>query len=141
MPPLVFALFMLMISFGAHAGDKLLVTKQDCLRLVRHQPAPDVAFKPGVDVHGRKVAPADMASSLPIKLPKEIVIDIGVDLNEKYGIGVDDDGNNRYSATTETLGKVRVDSLSGRVTWNGQPLDGTDTEALRAACREKYASW
>lgn len=120
------------------AGDKVVVTKRDCLNLVRHRPAPDVAYTPGLDVHGRAVAPADLPSASPIQLPKEIVVDIGVDLNEKYGIGKDDDGNTRYTAETQTLGKVKVDVLSGRVMWNDRPLDGADTETLRAICRETY---
>lgn len=126
------------LATAAQAGDKLEVTRQDCFNLVAHQPAPDVAYKPDTDVYGRKVAPATMPSSSPIQIPKEIVIDIGVDLNEKYGIGTDGSGNKRYTATTQTFGKVAVNPLTGQATWNGKPLDGADTEALRAACRAKY---
>lgn len=123
---------------AAHAGDTLVVGKEDCKRLLGHQPAPDVAFQPGIDVRGRKVAPADLPPASPLALPKEIAIDIGVDLAEKYGTGVKDDGTQRYSAATQTLGVVKIDTLSGRVTWNGKPLDGADIEAIRKACRQKY---
>lgn len=120
------------------AENVIEVSRQDCQRLIRHQPAPDVAFQPGIDVYGRTVAPADMAASSPIKLPDEIAIDIGVDLNEKYGIGQDDDGNNRYTAATQTLGVVKVNPVSGKVTYDGKALDGHDTDAIRKACQDKY---
>lgn len=123
---------------AAQADDQLIITKKDCLRLIRHQAAPDVAYKPGVDVHGRKVAGANLGGDSPIQIPKEIAIDIGADLNEKYGIGLDASGDKRYSAVTQALGKVKVDVLSGKVTWNDKPLDSGDTDAVRAACREKY---
>ena len=41
----------------------VVISGQDCQRLVRHVPAPDVAYKPGVDVHGKPVAPADLPGS------------------------------------------------------------------------------
>ncbi|MDO8606289.1 MAG: hypothetical protein Q7R40_07125 [Phaeospirillum sp.] len=37
----------------------ITITKTDCSRLIQHQPAPDVAYKPGVDVRGKPVASAD----------------------------------------------------------------------------------
>lgn len=42
---------------------KVTVSRQDCARLVRHVPAADVAYQPGVGVKGRKVAPADLPGS------------------------------------------------------------------------------
>ncbi|HSV29316.1 MAG TPA: hypothetical protein VLL76_07145 [Candidatus Omnitrophota bacterium] len=39
------------------------ITAKDCARLLRHQPAADVAYQPGVGVKGRKVAPADLPGS------------------------------------------------------------------------------
>ena len=44
----------------ANAGPKVTMTKRDCQRLVRHQARDDVAFKPGVDVRGKKVKSADL---------------------------------------------------------------------------------
>ncbi len=37
----------------------ITITKTDCSRLIHHTPAPDVAYKPGVDVRGKPVASAD----------------------------------------------------------------------------------
>ena len=39
-------------------GPKVRIAKKDCRRLVRHQPAADVAYQPGVDVRGNKVVGA-----------------------------------------------------------------------------------
>ena len=41
---------------------------------MRHEPAPDVAYQPGVDVHGRAVAPADLNGGSQIELPDVIYI-------------------------------------------------------------------
>lgn len=52
---------------------RIVITKVDCSRLVRHVPAADVAYQPGVDARGRAVAPADMpgsgAQAIPNLLP------------------------------------------------------------------------
>lgn len=37
------------------------LSADDCQRLIPHTPAPDVAYRPGADVHGRDVAPATLA--------------------------------------------------------------------------------
>ena len=64
---------------GAHAWAqtepiRIVITKVDCSRLVRHQPAPDVAYRPGVDARGRAVVPADIpgsgADAIPNLLPE-----------------------------------------------------------------------
>ena len=113
------------------AAGKLTVSKQDCARIVSHAPSADVAYKPGIDVYGRKVAPADLGGGSPIKLPKEITIDIGIDLEEKYGLGAGGD----YTGTAN-IGKVKV--INGRVTFNGQPLGNREQQAITAACRKNY---
>ena len=87
--------------------------------------------KPGVDVRGRRVVPADRGGGSPIKLPKEITIDIGIDLEEKYGLGAGGD----YTGTAK-VGKVTV--KNGQVTFNGQPLGNQEQQAITAACRNSY---
>lgn len=44
---------------GSSGPMVITITKMDCSRLIQYQPAPDVAYKPGVDVRGRPVASAD----------------------------------------------------------------------------------
>jgi hypothetical protein len=61
----------------------ITITKTDCSRLVRHVPAADVAYQPGVDVRGRKVASADLdpaAAALAAKMLPE-VLEIPITIN------------------------------------------------------------
>ncbi len=115
----------------AAGQSRVAVSKAECQKLVRHTPAPDVAYKPGVDVYGRKVAPADVGGGSPIRLPEAITIDIGIDLEEKYGLGA----GGKYTGEA-TVGKVTV--RGGRVYWNGQPLDAGGQAAVADACRRIY---
>ena len=113
------------------AAGKLTVSKKDCARVVAHASSADVTYKPGTDIHGRKVAPADLGGGSPIKLPKEIIIYIGIDLEEKYGLGAGGD----YTGTAN-IGRVKV--INGRVTFNGQPLGNQEQQAMGAGCRNTY---
>lgn len=118
---------------AAAAGDapELVVGRRDCQRLLRHEPRPDVEYRPGVDVRGRPVAPADLPGSPRIEVPKEIRIPLGVDLAEKYGIG--DPGE---IDATAPIGTVTV--RGGRVFFDGKPIDGPDRAAVVDACRRAY---
>lgn len=62
---------------------RIVITKLDCSRLIRHVPAADVAYKPGVDAKGRAVAPADIpgsgADAIPNLLPD--VLEFPVTIN------------------------------------------------------------
>lgn len=105
----------------------LRLTEADCRAVVAHEPAPDVAFAPGVDVRGRPVAPADLPGSVRIDLPDEIVIPIQVDLARRLGVP-----RTRYEADAY-VGTVTV--VDGRPYFDGQPLFDADRAALAAACR------
>lgn len=119
-------------SKGAGAkGSAVKVSKAECSRIVAHTPAPDVAYKPGVDARGRKVAPADAYGANPITIPDEITIDIGIDLEKKYGLGA----GGKFTGEG-TVGKVVV--KGGRVFWNDKALDQNDQSALAEACRKAY---
>lgn len=61
---LIAALGLCVLASTAQAQDvTIIVTAKDCARLLRHQPAADVAYQPGIGVKGRKVAPADLPGS------------------------------------------------------------------------------
>ena len=54
----VLSLLLVTANTPVSAEDAILrMTRADCKRLVTHQPAPDVAYRSGVDVRGRAVAP------------------------------------------------------------------------------------
>ena len=107
------------------------VSAEDCRAVVAHQPAPDVAYQPGVDALGRPVAPADLGGTPQIRLPDPLVIPITVDLAERLNLST------APGALEPELqvGVVTVDR-AGRVTFNGVPLTSDDQAALEAACRE-----
>lgn len=127
----VIVLALLALVLPAHESlAQLTVSKRDCKRITKHLPAPDVAYQPGSGVRGKKFAPADLGGASPIKIPDEISINIGIDLEEKYGLGA----GGKYTGEA-IIGKVTV--KKGRVYFNGQPLTAPDQAVLAQACREK----
>ncbi len=112
-------------------ASKVKVSKRVCKRLTRYAPADGGAYTPGLDVRGKKVAGANVAGSSPIKLPKDISFDYGIDMDQKYGLG-----SSGASTGTANIGKVTV--RGNKVYWNGEPMDGGDTTAIAAECRRVY---
>jgi hypothetical protein len=110
-------------------AQKTTITAVDCRKLVRHQPAPDVAYKPGVDVRGRKVAPADINDAPQIKVPETITFDAAVDLR-RFGIP------NASPLFQPNVGIGRVDvQPDGRVFFNGERLGNPEVAALEEFCQ------
>jgi hypothetical protein len=121
----------LVASTEAMAQAAIRVTPADCRRvLTEHRPAPDVAYQPGVDVRGRPVVGADLNPAPQFKVPDNVVFDLAIDLT-KYGIS----STSPLSQPNFKMGEMRMDMLSGRAFYNGQPLGNPELEALREACR------
>lgn len=102
------------------------ISERDCRRLERHVPAPDVAYRPGVDVRGRTVAPADLNPSVPI-VPERLALSLGVDLRERLGLPPD-------IIADLPLGVIEIDR--GTVLFNGRPIAPDVAAGLAAACAE-----
>jgi len=116
-------------------GQSLYVTRQDCKQLVAHHPDPGVEYKPGVDVHGRYVAPADLPGQPTIDLPDKIQFDLR--LNPlAYAPSQGNAPSGALSNTNTNLGHVEVDLLSGAAKFNGHALDGEQTRIVTEACRK-----
>lgn len=116
----------------AAAGEAYLtLSENDCTRLARHYPADDVAYRPGQDVRGKAVAPADLDPGSGLILPDAVVIPIEVDLFERYGIPADS-ANFKGDVF---IGEVVVDVASGRAIFNGQPLQSEAEAELAARCQ------
>ncbi len=112
-------------------GASVIVTKSECRRIGKHEST--AAYKPGVDARGRKVKDADLPGGSPIKLPETISIDIGIDLDKKYGLG----SGGKYTGE----GKVGTVTVKGdKVFFDGQPLDQRDQAAIIEACRKIYGA-
>lgn len=124
----------LMMPGQARAADtEIQISKRDCQQLVRHQASADVEYKPGVDVRGREVVPADVGGTQPkLRLPNQLTIDIGIDLGKRLGIG---GGGNQFSSNV-SIGKVTFDRRSGQITFNDQPIGNAHTNAIALKCRE-----
>ena len=103
------------------------VDRDACAKVVAHVPDADVAYKPGVDVNGRSVAPADLSGSPQID---SFVVTLELDLR-RFGIRVP---GARGLDPELQLGLITVEG--NRVYYNGQPLDDPEQLRLAAACRE-----
>ena len=111
------------------AGETVVVSQADCARIVRHVPASDVEYKPGVDVRGRPVAPADLAGTPQLQLPQTFSFDINIDMS-RYMTGTG------FGTRDMKAGTVTYDITSGRLTFNGQALTDSDQSAVAEACRQ-----
>jgi len=121
--------FLPLLVGGAAAADApARLAAADCAQLVRHVPAPDVAYRPGVDVHGRPVAPADLDAA-EVTIPDTVLVLITLDLQERFGIPA----NSVLFEGNAGIGVVAVEG--DRVTFNGQELTDPEARALAAACQ------
>ncbi len=113
----------------AHAaGTKAKVSGRDCKRLVQHQAGSDVNYKPGVDVRGRRVAGADLAGGMKLKLPKTVEFDIA--FNPLKGAAA-----TRFGETSSSVGKVKYDIGKNAFTFNGEPMNDKAVAELARKCR------
>lgn len=117
------------LAAGADEQTLVVISRADCDRLVSHVPAPDVAYQPGVDVHGRPVVPADLDGGIQLDVSENVLIAIQIDLFERLGIPPNP-GNYEADAL---IGLVEY--RDGRFTFNGQPLQDEETAALAERCQ------
>jgi hypothetical protein len=117
--------------FAGDAGRGAIhVARADCRRLVAHRPDANVAYQPGVDVHGRPVAPADLPGGAQVALPDVIPIVISVDIQERFGIPA----NSVLYEPNAYVGLAVFRFSNGEIRFNGQPLTDPEQTALAAAC-------
>jgi hypothetical protein len=127
----------------AFADDAVKISAEDCHRLLPTD-AGGADYRPGVDVHGNKVAPADLGGGYGNMVPEDINIHIGVDLAARIGLGqAARAGVSNPTVANEPLlpydGVVPVGTVTmqgGAVLWNGKPLVPQDQVALAEACRD-----
>ena len=122
---------LLAVGLGPAYGQQVAISEQDCRQLVAHDPAPDVAYTPGVDVYGRSVAPADLTPP-QVQMPQTYVFDVNADLR-KYGVP----GNSGLLLPSVGVGRITIEDQGRRVYFNGQPIGDTEQKALAEACRQR----
>jgi hypothetical protein len=142
-PVLVLGAF---LSLGAAAEPlTITITKPDCSRLIRHVPDADVAYRPGVDTRGRKVAPADLdpvAADFARRVVPE-VLEIPITINpltynkERQGIQTPQGTAKGLGLTQSKIGTVKYDFAKDTFTFNDQPMLSDDQRQLAEACARR----
>lgn len=117
----------------AQQSSRIAVRAEVCRQLVRHEPGPDVAYRAGVDVQGRRVAPADLDPAPALGPPDQIVVHIEPDLR-RFGLSAD----SPLSQPRTWAGEIAFDR-NGNVTFNGVPLGRPEINAIAEACRRLQA--
>lgn len=131
MKRLLLILPLVLLALPARAD--VAVSKRDCDRLVKYQQPPGVEYQPGVDVHGRPVAPADLGGGYNIKPPEIIVIPIEVLIQDRFNIPAN-------SVLWDAKAQVGTVIVKGdQVYYEGQLLGDPETAALEQLCREQFA--
>ncbi len=125
------ALLVAIVLIYSADAQTVKIRTTDCANFVSHLPTDDVAYKPGVDVHGRSVVPADLGGGVQIKPPQELEIPITVDLQKRLGIPVDP---KQYQTQNFTVGTVSW--KNGRGYFNGQPLQTEEQARLAELCQK-----
>lgn len=126
--------FAIFIIYSAGA-QTVTVSAADCARLIGHAPRADVTYKSGVDVYGRKVAPADLNGGLQIRPPAEFSIRITMDLQKSLGLPVDP---SKFQTQNFTVGTFKF--RNGRVYFNDQPLQSDEAAKLSELCQKRMAT-
>jgi hypothetical protein len=103
-----------------------------CRALVKHVPDADVAYQPGIDVHGKPVAPADLLGTNNFQLPKTISIPLTADLMTVLNFPTSSFPFNTMTRNDIQLGTLMVDGE--RVLYNGQPLTDDQQDKLAVLC-------
>lgn len=124
-------------SLSAHAEEAPAITIDPsfCRQLTKHAPAPDVAYKPGVNVHGGKVLPADLSTQGQVNLPQELSIPLTADLFRFLNLDQSSFPFNVLQRNDINLGALTV--RGDKVFYNGQPLSNAQQDELVALCSNK----
>ncbi|MFC4350762.1 hypothetical protein ACFOW6_04305 [Fodinicurvata halophila] len=105
----------------------LTITRQDCrlLQPYEAEAGQDPAYKPGEDVDGNPVAPADLNGGTGFRIPDSF----------SFPLEVTPFPDSAFSSSAIRLGRIRVGS-DGRVFWNGKSLSERDRYLVAQECRK-----
>ena len=116
------------VSAPVHAQTTVRISEMDCSQLVTHVASSDVSYRPGVDVNGNAVEPADLNAQPQISVPDVISIPVTIDLATNLGI-------NTPFLARPTVGEVQI-TRDGRVSFNGQPIGDSTQHELAKRCQQ-----
>lgn len=115
-------IILLFLNIGpGYAQDKTTL----CRLWMRHEPGPDVAYRPGADIYGNAVAPADLGApvtAIPDVIRIPVTVDLVGRLNQSLPQGM-------LLEAPVGLAEIYRD---GRVLYNGQDVSG----AVASLCGE-----
>lgn len=114
----------------AHAAPQ--IDPRLCQALVKHVPSADVAYQGGLDIHGKKVAPADLPDSPTIALPAVIAIPLTADLTTILNLPPAKMPFKTGGDTGVALGSLTLEG--DRVLYNGQALTQDQQDNLAVLC-------
>ena len=104
-----------------------------CRALVKHTPDADVNYQPGVDVHGKPVAPADLPGAPQMQMPQTFTIPLTISLAKVLNLNTSQPPFSQLGPSTEaTLGTLTV--TGDKVLFNGQPISDTQQDNLAVLC-------
>lgn len=127
-------LCLLLLSTEAYAASPQ-VDPRLCQSLVQYTPSADVAYQPGVDVHGKPVTPADLPGNPTIVLPDKINIPLTMNMAKLLNLNTTSFPNSALGAGTEAqLGTITVEG--NKVSFNGQPLTSDQQDKLAVLCMQ-----
>src|SRR5262245_32003388 len=109
------ALSVVVSATSPAADHPIKIARSDCDRLVDYVPPPDVFYRPGVDVQGRPVAPADLDGGWQMQLPQYVSIDITRDIINQSDLPA----NSPLFRAEAFIGVVDIDLRDGHVRFNG----------------------
>ncbi len=120
---------------AANTTAAIEIDKNTCQKVQRHLAREDVTYKPGVDVRGRKVAPADVDQQ-KLQLNDTIVLDVSVPLQDLFA---EDNPPNRALQNAEVeVGKLEYQISSGKLLFNGQELSKPALLEVGGKCYEVF---
>ncbi|TNE34010.1 MAG: hypothetical protein EP348_11805 [Alphaproteobacteria bacterium] len=131
LPLFALALLPAIPAFAEEA--RLEVSQEDCANIMKYVEEPGVEYKPGVDVDGNPVAPADLDGGSQIKLPDHITIDLSLPLKDLIK-HVDP----KLKNADVYIGAVEYDIASNRLYFNGQELADPAANAIAVECRKRF---
>ncbi|PCI32337.1 MAG: hypothetical protein COB54_07505 [Alphaproteobacteria bacterium] len=127
----------LLIVSSVSAAETLYVSVDSCRILTRHIPTDDVSYKPGVDVRGRPVAPADLSPALDLGLKDKISFQLILDVAKESRRSADT--QQQFQDHPGLEGRInlgRIEIKQGQVTLDGKPLASQHQIELTEFCKK-----
>jgi len=123
------------LLYSVAYGQTPKVDPKFCQQLVKHTPDADVAYQPGVDVHGNPVTPADAPGSQQMQLPREIKFPVTITIAKAINLNTNAYPFNQLGQGTEAaLGTLSVEG--DQVFFNGQTLSDQQQDNLAVLCMQ-----